>query len=96
MPCQSSSLNEVQQYIGTSIDRSVLVSEVAEAVSKEISSQVIVVGAGQSALADVPLLARLLDRFTIRVTLSDTDVETVTRKVLLQKNATSVGDVKTC
>ena len=37
------------------------------------------------ALTGVPLLQKLMDRFTIRVPLSDTDVETVTRKVLLQK-----------
>ena len=62
-----------------------LFTEVAEAVSKELESQVILVAAGQSALTGVPLLQKLMDRFTIRVPLSDTDVETVTRKVLLQK-----------
>ena len=53
-----------------------------------------VVGAGQSALTDVPLLHKLMDRFTIRVPLSDAEVEKVTRKVLLQKKPASVVDVE--
>jgi hypothetical protein len=93
-PCTLLVLDEVQQYIGESNDRSVLVTEVAEAVSKQLDSQVMIVGAGQSALTDVPLLQKLMDRFTIRVPLSDAEVEQVTRKVLLQKKPTSMGDVR--
>ncbi len=93
-PCTLLVLDEVQQYIGESNDRSVLVTEVAEAVSKQLDSQVMIVGAGQSALTEVTLLNKLLDRFTIRVPLSDAEVEQVTRKVLLHKNPSSVGDVR--
>jgi hypothetical protein len=53
-----------------------------------------VVAAGQSALTEIQLLTYLLDRFTIRVPLSDAEVETVTRKVLLQKKPTAVADVR--
>ncbi len=94
VPCMLLVLDEVQQYIGESNDRSVLVTEVAEAVSKQLDSHVMIVGAGQSALTDVPLLQKLMDRFTIRVPLSDAEVETVTRKVLLQKKPTAVADVR--
>ena len=94
VPCALLVLDEVQQYIGESNDRSVLVTEVAEAVSKQLDSHVIIVGAGQSALTDIPLLQKLMDRFTIRVPLSDAEVETVTRRVLLQKKPTAVGDVR--
>jgi hypothetical protein len=87
-------LDEVQQYIGTVHDRSVLVSEVAEAVSKQMNGRVMIVGAGQSALSSAPNLQRLMDRFTVRVPLSDVDVETVTRKVLLQKKPASLTDVR--
>jgi hypothetical protein len=93
-PCALLILDEVQQYIGESNDRSVLVTEVAEAVSKQLDSQVMIVGAGQSALTEVTLLNKLLDRFTIRVPLSDAEVEQVTRKVLLHKKPASVGDVR--
>jgi hypothetical protein len=95
MPCTILILDEVQQYIGDSETRSVLITDVAEAISKELDGQVIVVGAGQSALTGVKLLNKLMDRFTIRIQLSDTDVETVTRKVLLQKQASALNDIKT-
>ena len=90
MPCTLVVLDEVQQYIGDSAERSMLVTEVAEAVEKQLDSHVMIVGAGQSALTDVPLLQKLMDRFTIRIPLSDADVETVTRKVLLQKKPSAV------
>jgi hypothetical protein len=94
LPCTALILDEVQQYIGDSSERCVLITEVAEALSKQMDSHVVVVGAGQSALTDVPFLQRLMDRFTIRVPLSDADVETVTRKVLLQKKPTAVAEVR--
>ena len=94
MPCTLLILDETQQYIGESGERSVLVTEVAEAVSKQLDSHVMLVAAGQSALTDVQLLQKLMDRFTIRVPLSDVEVETVTRKVLLQKTPSSIGAVK--
>jgi hypothetical protein len=94
LPCTLLILDELQQYVGDSHDRSVLVTEVVEAVSKQLDSQVLVVGAGQSALTDVPLLQKLMDRCTIRVPLSDADVETVTRKVLLHKKSTAVEEVR--
>ncbi len=93
-PCTVLILDEAQQYIGDSNDRSVLFTEVAEAVSKELDSQVVLVAAGQSALTGVPLLQKLMDRFTIRVPLSDTDVETVTRRVLLQKKPAAIPIVR--
>ena len=94
LPCTVLILDEAQQYIGDSNDRSVLFTEVAEAISKELESQVVLVAAGQSALTGVPLLQKLMDRFTIRVPLSDTDVETVTRKVLLQKKPAAIPAVR--
>ena len=93
LPCTLLVLDEAQQYIGDSNERSVFVMEVAEAVSKQFDCQVIVVAAGQSAL-DAPLLQKLMDRFTIRVPLSDAEVETVTRKVLLQKKPSAITDVR--
>lgn len=85
LPCTLIVLDETQQYIGDSATRSTLITEIAEAVCKQLDSQVMLVAAGQSSLSSVQLLNKLLDRFTIRIQLSDTDVETVTRKVLLRK-----------
>jgi hypothetical protein len=93
-PCTLLILDEVQQYIGDSNDRSTLVTEVTEALSKLLDSHVIVVASGQSALTATPKLQKLTDRYTIRVQLSDQDVETVIRKVLLQKKAAAISTVK--
>lgn len=94
IPCTLLVLDEVQAYIGQSNERSVIVTEVAEAVSKQFDSQLMIIAAGQSALTDIQLLHKMMDRFTIPVQLSDAEVETVTRKVLLQKKPSAVGDVK--
>lgn len=87
-------LDEVQQYIGDSTDRAVLITEVAEAIQTQLDSRVLMVASGQSALSGTPLLQRLRDRFRIPVQLSETDVEAVTRKVLLKKKAQAVGPVR--
>ena len=94
-PCTILVLDEVQQYIGDSNDRSTLVTEVTEAISKQLDSHVLVVGSGQSALMmATPRLQKLTDRYTIRVQLSDQDVEAVIRKVLLQKKPASISTVR--
>lgn len=88
IPCTLIVLDEIQLYIGDSAQRSTDVQEVAEAICKQLNSRVLLVGSGQTALAgSVPLLQRLKGRFTIPVELSDTDVETVTRRVVLVKRA---------
>lgn len=94
LPCTLLILDEAQQYIGDSQQRASLVTEVTEAVSKQLDSHVMVVAAGQSALTEIQHLTYLLDRFTIRVPLSDAEVETVTRKVLLQKKPSAVANVR--
>ena len=93
-PCTILVLDEVQQYIGDSNDRSTLVTEVTEALSKQLDSHVLVVASGQSALTATPKLQKLTDRYTIRVQLSDQDVEAVVRKVLLQKKPAAISIVR--
>ena len=93
-PCTILVLDEVQQYIGDSNDRAMLVTEVTEALSKQLDSHVLVVASGQSALTATPKLQKLTDRYTIRVQLSDQDVEAVIRKVLLQKKPASISAVR--
>jgi hypothetical protein len=81
-------LDEIQLFIGNDPGRSTDVQEVAEALCKQLDSRVLLIGAGQTALAgNMPLLQRLTGRFTIPVELSDSDVETVTRRVVLAKKA---------
>ena len=81
-------LDEVKLYIADSSKRSTDIQETAEALSKQLDSRVLLIGAGQTALAATdPLLERLRGRFTVSIELSDIDVETVTRKVVLAKKA---------
>jgi len=88
VPCTLIALDEVQLFLGNDPDRSKAVQDLAEGLCKQLDSRVLLIGAGQTALAaSDPLLQRLTGRFTIRVQLSDTDVETVTRRVVLAKKA---------
>lgn len=91
VPLTAVVIDEVQHYVGTSEDRSKHITELTEALLKQMSNRVLVVAAGQNALStDTPQFAWLRDRFTIPVELSDADVETVTRKVLLAKKPEAV------
>jgi hypothetical protein len=88
-------LDEVQQYIGDSNDRATAFVEMAEALQTELDSRVMLVASGQAALSsETPQLQKLKDRFLVTVQLSDTDVETVIRKVILQKRADAQADVQ--
>lgn len=87
-------LDEAQQYIGNSLDRSVAFTDVVEALYTQLDSRIMVVASGQSALSETPLLQKLEDRFRITSSLSDEDVESVTRKVLLRKKASATNDIK--
>jgi len=88
-------LDEVQQYIGGSAERSIEVQEMVEAIGKNIGGKLLFVGTGQTALTGVALLARLQGRFTVRVELSDTDVEAVIRQVILAKKPEAIAPIDT-
>ena len=94
MPCTVIILDEVQQYIGDDTGRSYVVQEVVEACSKRFGDRLLFLGTGQTALSGTPELQRLQGRFTVNVELSDTDVETVTRRVVLAKRPDRVNDVR--
>lgn len=94
MPCTVIILDEVQQYIGDDTSRSYVVQEVVEACSKRFGDRLLFMGTGQTALSGTPALQRLQGRFTVNVELSDNDVETVTRRVVLAKRSDRVNDVK--
>ena len=93
-PCVVIILDEVQQYIGDDTGRSYVVQEVVEACSKRFGDRLLFLGTGQTALSGTPALQRLQGRFTVNVELSDTDVETVTRRVVLAKRPDCVNDVR--
>lgn len=94
LPCTVIILDEVQQYIGEDSSRSYAVQEVVEACSKRFGDRLLLLGTGQTALSSTPALQRLQGRFTVNVELSDTDVEAVTRRVVLAKRSDRTNDVK--
>ncbi|MCH5276204.1 MAG: BREX system P-loop protein BrxC [Desulfovibrionaceae bacterium] len=78
-------LDEVQQYIGQDSQRSIEVQEMVEACSKNIGAKLLFIGTGQTAVSGTSNLKKLEGRFTIRIELSDADVDAVVRKVILAK-----------
>ena len=95
IPCTVVILDEVQQYIGDNTDRSYAVQEVVESCSKKFGDRLLFVATGQTALSgETPALQRLQGRFAVNVELSDQDVETVTRRVVLAKRADQVSHLK--
>ena len=88
-------LDEVQQYIGDDTDRSYIVQEIVEACSKRFGDRLLFVGTGQTALSgNTAALQRLQGRFTVNVELSDHDVETVIRRVVLAKRPDRVSEIQ--
>ena len=94
LPCTVIVLDEVQQYIGEDNKRSYEVQEVVETCSKRFGGCLMLLGTGQTALSSTPALQRLQDRFMVNIELSDTDVEAVTRRVVLAKRQDRTNDIK--
>ena len=94
MPCTLIVIDEVQQYINDKVEKAMDVQEIAENCCKLLDSKVLLVGTGQSALIGTPVLERLQARFTIKVSLSDTDVENVIRNTVLAKKPEKIDDIK--
>ena len=94
LPCTVIILDEVQQYIGEDSSRSYEVQGVVEDCSKRFGDRLLLLGTGQTALSSTPALQRLQGRFTVNVELSDTDVEAVTRRVVLAKRPDRTNNVR--
>lgn len=87
-------LDEVQQFIGEDSQRSHDVQEAVEACCKKIGGRLLFVATGQTAVTGTANLKKLEGRFTIRVELSDADVDAVIRKVILAKKPDAIKDVQ--
>ena len=86
--------DELQQFIGNDPQRTLHVQNVVEACASQFGSHLLFVGTGQSALQANTELSKLQGRFSIRVTLSDVDVEKVVREVVLRKTPDKRATVK--
>lgn len=87
-------LDEVQQYIGEDSGRSIDVQEAVEACSKNFGGKLLFIGTGQTAVTGTSNLKKLEGRFTIRVELSDADVDAVIRKVILAKKPDAISTIE--
>jgi hypothetical protein len=87
-------LDEVQQFIGEDMQRSIEVQEAVEACCKNVGGKLLFIGTGQTAVTATSNLKKLEGRFTVRVELSDNDVDTVVRKVVLAKRPESISPIE--
>ncbi len=78
-------LDEVQQYIGGDGRRSLEIQELVETCCKKFRGKLMFIGSGQTAITGTDNLKKLEGRFTVRVELKDSDVESVVREVILAK-----------
>lgn len=86
-------LDEVQQFIGEDSQRSIAVQEAVEACCKNFGGKLLFIGTGQTAVTGTSNLKKLEGRFTIRVELSDADVDAVIRQVILAKKPEAKGPI---
>jgi hypothetical protein len=94
IPCTIIVLDEVQQFIGTDANKTVSIQNLEQDISSNFEGKFLLVGTGQNSLSETPFLQPLQDRFTVKVTLSDTDVETVTRKTVLEKKPSAINAIQ--
>jgi hypothetical protein len=87
-------LDEVQQYIDKDSTKAYQVQEVTETCSKHFGGKLLFVATGQNALSGTASLNKLMGRFQIPVQLSDVDVESVIRKIILQKKESAKPEVQ--
>lgn len=78
-------IDEVQQWIGNTPDRTNRVQEVTESCCARFQGKLLFIATGQAALRDTPMLQKLQDRFSIQIGLQDRDVDAVIRSVVLAK-----------
>lgn len=87
-------VDELQQFLGTDMDKADKTLAVVEDISSHLQSRVLFVATGQSEMGATTELQRMQDRFKVRVTLGVSDVETVVRRVVLQKKPDAISRVE--
>lgn len=95
IPCTLIILDEVQQFIGTDANLAFDVQLLAEDLCSRFDGKFLLVGTGQNALTDTPNLQRLMARFRVPIQLSNTDIQTVIRKTILDKKPTAIAPLNT-
>ena len=87
-------LDEMQQYIEDDNVKALQVQDLVEGMLIPFQQPGPRGCHGQAALAANPTLQKLIDRFPVPVALSDTDVETVVREVVLRKKPDTIAEIR--
>lgn len=95
IPCTIIVLDEVQQFIGQDSNLAENVQFLAEDLCSRFDGKFLLVGTGQNALTDTPILQKLMARFRISIQLTNTDIQTVIRKTILDKKPSAVALLNT-
>lgn len=91
IPCTLIILDEVQQFIGQDGNLAFDVQLLAEDLSSRFDGKFLLIGTGQNALTDTPTLQKLMARFRVSIQLTNTDIQTVIRKTILDKKPSSIA-----
>ena len=94
IPCTIIILDEVQQFIGHDGNLATDVQFLAEDLCSRFDGKFLLVGTGQNALTDTPILQKLLARFRVPIQLTNTDIQTVIRKTILDKKPSSIAPLR--
>lgn len=91
IPCTIIVLDEVQQFIGDDANLATDVQFLAEDLCSRFDGKCLLIGTGQNALRDNQILQKLLARFRVSIQLTNTDIQTVIRKTILDKKPSSIA-----
>lgn len=93
IPCTIIILDEVQQFIGQDSDLAFDVQLLAEDLCSRFDGKFLLIGTGQNALTDTPILQKLIARYRVYIQLTNTDIQTVIRKTILDKKPSAVTPI---
>lgn len=95
IPCTIIILDEVQQFIGQDSNLAFDVQLLAEDLCSRFDGKFLLAVTGQNALTDTPILQKLMARFRVSIQLTNTDIQTVIRKTILEKKPSAITPLQT-
>lgn len=87
-------LDEVQQFIRQDPSLTLTIQGIAEQLSSRFDGRLLLVATGQQALSDQPNLQKLMGRFSVQVSLSAADINSVIRKTILRKKPEAMAPLR--
>ncbi len=94
LPCTLLIFDELQQYLGDDNQKTVQLQTIVEACSARFENKLLFLATGQADMLADAQLQKLHGRFTVRISLSDNDVQQVVREVVLSKQPVYETEVR--